>query len=277
MTSTSAIASDYLFDSGSSSSPPNYNDAIKMTNLPSEPLLERGTIFGDATSVHFEWNSSDIYGMSFLIRDTNGSLQAKGDAGKQNTRVRSINGMDLLNITAQDIEVINQKIVRTFGVYHKNAFIGTVKTEEKSHPNSSLHISCRNPNRPKIVVNSLKIGDYAIFRQNMMSSPLCHLQMPNVEIYNKNEFDVKIIFYPQTGITEEEQLLCTAAAIAFKLTMKQMLKTKAEEGACLGYFGGIACLGFFILLLIGFYFILEKWGCEHKKAQGYAAYKYRDC
>lgn len=39
--------------------------------------------------------------------------------------------------------------------------------------------------------------------------------MPDVVIYNEREFNIKIIFHPTTGITEEEQVLCTAAAIAF--------------------------------------------------------------
>lgn len=54
-----------------------------------------------------------------------------------------------------------------------------------------------------------------IFRNNVLTTPLCHLQMPDSNIYNSREFNVKIIFHPNTGITEDEQLLCTAAAIAY--------------------------------------------------------------
>lgn len=39
--------------------------------------------------------------------------------------------------------------------------------------------------------------------------------MPSADVYNRAEFNGKIIFHPETGITTEEQLLCTAAAIAF--------------------------------------------------------------
>lgn len=54
-----------------------------------------------------------------------------------------------------------------------------------------------------------------VFRNKSSTTPLCNIQMPNVEVYSPTDFNIKIIFHPHTGITEEEQLLCTAAAIAF--------------------------------------------------------------
>lgn len=39
--------------------------------------------------------------------------------------------------------------------------------------------------------------------------------MPYADIYSSEEFDGTIIFHRETGINAEEQLLCTAAAIAF--------------------------------------------------------------
>lgn len=51
-------------------------------------------------------------------------------------------------------------IVHTFTVFHKHVVIGTVNVTEKSPPRTSIRIICSN--RPQIVVNSLKIGDYAV-------------------------------------------------------------------------------------------------------------------
>lgn len=51
-----------------------------------------------------------------------------------------------------------------------------------------------------------------------MSSPLSNIQLPYADIYNSGEFNGTIIFHPESGITTEEQLLCTAAAIAFVIT-----------------------------------------------------------
>lgn len=39
--------------------------------------------------------------------------------------------------------------------------------------------------------------------------------MPNADIHSSGEINGTIIFHPETEITTEEQLLTTAAAIAF--------------------------------------------------------------
>lgn len=126
--------------------------------------------------------------------------------------------------------------------------------------------------------------------------PLCSIQMPDVEIYNPTEFNVKLIFHPQTGITQEEQLLCTAAAVAFVKdnfsTNKKNLRLiyanftenqnerideesrrRWEIHRALLYF---RCYFYWATGVI-FYVLMDKWGCEYKKAKGYSAYQGRRC
>lgn len=59
--------------------------------------------------------------------------------------------------------------------------------------------------------------------------------------------------------------------------MKQTTKIVAEEGKCFGYFGGFICSAAFIGLFVLFYFLMDKWGCEHKKSKGFAGYQNRQC
>lgn len=47
----------------------------------------------------------------------------------------------------------------------------------------------------------------------MSATPLCNIQTNPFR--SASSFTGKIIFHPDTGITTEEQLLCTAATFAF--------------------------------------------------------------
>lgn len=57
--------------------------------------------------------------------------------------------------------------------------------------------------------------------------------MPYANINNSGEFNGTIIFHQETGITTEEKLLCTAAAIAFVIVITQCL--------CNGYNCSVFC------------------------------------
>lgn len=59
--------------------------------------------------------------------------------------------------------------------------------------------------------------------------------------------------------------------------MKQVTKKANEEGKFAGYCGGIACVVLMVMLFVIFYIFMEKWGCEHKKAKGFAGYQNREC
>lgn len=54
-----------------------------------------------------------------------------------------------------------------------------------------------------------------IFRGNSSVTPFCNIQIPIGGGLNEIDFTGKVIFHPETEMTTEEHLLCTAAAIAF--------------------------------------------------------------
>lgn len=55
-----------------------------------------------------------------------------------------------------------------------------------------------------------------VFRDDeSLDFPLCNIQMTGADGSKLGEFNMKIVFHPETGITEEEQLICTAGATAF--------------------------------------------------------------
>ncbi|XP_037035787.1 uncharacterized protein LOC119073979 [Bradysia coprophila] len=262
-----------LSNNSNGGQPPSYNQVIEMNNFASVPLMEEAfssSIFGASQSVLFEFNSSDVFGYSFFIRDSAGSLQAKGDVHDLDTSVQNINGMQMMKINKKESNELYGNISHKFDILHEGVVIGHVIVAEKSNVQECLRIINKSANS-QIIVRSFKLGEFAIFRDSSSVTPLCNIQMS----VGENDFTGKIIFHPETGITSYEQLLCTAAGIAFKVLVKQV--SKREDGGWQGYVGGCLCVTVLIVIMIISWFGLEKWGCEHKKAQGYAGYRNRIC
>ncbi|KAJ6645609.1 hypothetical protein Bhyg_00816 [Pseudolycoriella hygida] len=249
----------------SCSDPPAYDVVFKNNNLPSSapptvPLLV-GTTFtnifgGTTTTVQFEWNAATPYtGFSFVIRDMAGSVQAKGDKTMLCTTVRNVNGTDMLNIVKEtnvNQNGENNSTVDKFSVINDGNEVGFVKvmstTTSGSTPSHSFEIFDRNGT--PIVVKSLVVGDYAIFRTNSMVAPMCNLQMPSLDTYRLQEFNIKMIFHPESGITREEQLLCTAAAIVFKSARKETIRKRDSDNESMAWIWIIVIVMFFILLFM---------------------------
>ncbi|KAG4071148.1 hypothetical protein HA402_003280 [Bradysia odoriphaga] len=244
----------------------------------SVPLLDEtfsSSIFAGATILRLEYDKSNNFGYSFFIRNSLGCLQAKGEVDtNSNIKLQNVNGTEMLKITKRN--EANEPKVQTFEISHQNRNIGTVKVNIDGPVSTCLRI-IHNSAYPENCVRSLKIGDFTIYRPNSMSSPICNIQMPNADVYNSEEYDGTIIFHPETGINADEQLLCTAAAIAFKVAMKR--KTTMEDGvgnAC-GYGLGVAVVIIIIFAFVVWINQLERGNCLRRKAAGFSGYVNREC
>ncbi|KAJ6633381.1 hypothetical protein Bhyg_17746 [Pseudolycoriella hygida] len=134
---------------------PSYSQAVGIS-----PLLHEaspGTVFGTETCISFEHSSSSTSEYGFLIRDSFGCLQAKGEVNHYDIRLQHVNGTEMLRISGQREE----RNVFQFQVSHKNKSIGSVTVREQGPPETSLKINHNNA-FPEIVARSLVLGDFAI-------------------------------------------------------------------------------------------------------------------
>ncbi|XP_037043782.1 uncharacterized protein LOC119079823 [Bradysia coprophila] len=211
-----------------------------------EPLLQEsfaGSIFGKLSSVTFEWKNGSDSEYTFLIRDmVQGTLQAHGFVTDLNIIVKDMDGNEMLHIRNA-----NGSLMHTFEVLHNDGNIGSVEYYPNDSVNTCLKINSMNAN---FIVKSLHFGDFEIFRDQSSPNPLCNIKIPYGKIFIENEFSGTIIFHPDTGITNIEQLLCTAAAIAFKVTRKRCLANKDKNTTFWAYFWGIAIFSLLIGLAV---------------------------
>ncbi|XP_037039610.1 uncharacterized protein LOC119076758 [Bradysia coprophila] len=252
---------------------PLYNDVFT-----SAPLLDEtfsSSIFAGATILRLEYDKSNSSGYSFFIRNSLGCLQAKGEVdGYSNIKLQNVNGTEMLKITKRN--ETNEPKVQTFEISHQNRSIGTVKVTVDGPASTCLRI-IHNSAYPENCVRSLKIGDFTIYRPNSMSNPICNIQMPNADVYNSEEYDGTIIFHRETGINADEQLLCTAAAIAFKVAMKRKTTMEDCAGKACGYGLGIAVVILIIFAVVLWISHLERGNCLRRKAAGFSNYVNREC
>lgn len=96
---------------------------------------------------------------------------------------------------------------------------------------------------------------------------------------NRNNYERTIIVYCCRNRICTFIIFCLCFSLNLsnfqKVTVKQV--SKREDDSWLGYAGGCLCIGVIIVIMVLAWFGLEKWGCEHKKAQGFAGYKNRQC
>ncbi|XP_037041180.1 uncharacterized protein LOC119077910 [Bradysia coprophila] len=232
--------------------PPPYDQAttIDIDNA-SAPLLREtfsGSIFGTSTIVTFELahgsrpkhiaTSSECYffdkacDYSFVIRDFLECVQASGNVANTSedlhTTLLDVSGTEILQFRKRVDDFIDPPAVspsaisnfldiifdkkraktnHTFEVLKNGQPLGLVIYGDKEPPETCLRIYIGGS---ELVIKSASLGEFIIFRDQSSASPLCHL---NIE---PDEFTGKIVFHPETGITADEQLLCTAAAFAFE-------------------------------------------------------------
>lgn len=130
--------------------------------------------------------------------------------------------------------VASRNVDNTFEVLKHNGLVGLVKLTINNKNEACITVYRGNSN-DELVVRSLSPADFAvsldslncwlflqnrfrilkIFRDQSSTTPICNIQTPYSYTVTHRGCSGKIVFNQETGITTEEQLLCSAAAIAF--------------------------------------------------------------
>ncbi|XP_037052014.1 uncharacterized protein LOC119085670 [Bradysia coprophila] len=86
-------------------------------------------------------------------------------------------------------------------------------------------------NTTQLVVRSLRMGEFSVFRDESSPSPLCIINSNPLEldVHSSDDFRSNIEFYSEAKITTEEQKLCTGAAFANKICEVQRSQYFAQQ------------------------------------------------
>ncbi|KAJ6635112.1 hypothetical protein Bhyg_13695 [Pseudolycoriella hygida] len=223
-----------------------YEQAVQIESG-SVPLLHQShleSIFGTSTTLTFELATgsypvtSPFFGLSespsqysFIIRDHLGCVQADGHVDNLNadlnTKIQDVRENEIVQFRKQMPNPVNdpnpkqcahakmfqesqRENVHTFIAYRHGMEIGRVIYKHKESPGACLKIYLGSDDR-ELVVKSLNVGEFTIFRDKASAGPVCNIQT------DPHFFAGKIIFFQDMGMTTEEQLICTAVAFAFKV------------------------------------------------------------
>ncbi|XP_037042238.1 uncharacterized protein LOC119078688 [Bradysia coprophila] len=178
---------------------------------------------------------------TFVIREGTNHAIAAGTVSHTTpdllTVLQDVQGNEILSIRKQvlpsfsvecrafDIRRVNT--VHKFDVYKGGRRIGLITFGDGEPTRTCLKIFGADGNS-QLVVRSVTKGEFAVFRDQSSIDPLCNIKANNRFEFLTHSFDFSgnITFYPDTGITIEEQQLCTAATFAYKICEVQLKTTR---------------------------------------------------